>query len=185
MVYRLYRVRDVIRIPPDKFNKPLEEAAFEEIRKTYEGAITKNMGVIVTVIDVDVEPYGRIMMGDGATYHNAEFTLLAFNPFVGEVVEGEVNTVLSHGFFVDLGLLDGYVHVSQISEEKIEYDPTRPALVLKQSRKLIEKGDVVRARIYNVSQLKGKGLRIQMTIRQPGMGNIEWIKREAGTGESE
>ncbi|OYT37939.1 MAG: DNA-directed RNA polymerase [Desulfurococcales archaeon ex4484_58] len=177
MVYRIYRVRDIVRIPPEKFNKPLEEAAFDELRKNYEGMITKNMGVIVTVLDVKVEPQGRIIIGDGATYHDAEFTLLAFHPFLKEVVEGEINTVLSHGVFVDLGAQDGFIHVSQIADEKIEYDPTRPALILKQSRRLLERGDRVRARIYNIAVLPGKGLRMQLTMRQPLMGKIEWIKK--------
>ncbi len=178
MVYRVYRIKDVVRIPPDKFNKPLEESAFEELRKNYEGIITKNMGVIVTILDVNVEPQGKILMGDGATYHNVEFTLLAFNPFQKEVVEGEINTVVSHGLFVDLGALDGFIHISQIADEKIEYDPTRSALILRQTRRILEKGNRVRARIYNIAPLKGKGLRIQLTMRQPLMGRIEWIEKE-------
>ncbi len=178
MVYKLYRVRDVVRIPPSKFNKPLEESALEELRNIYEGAITRNMGVIVTVTDVKVNPIGKILMGDGATYHEVEFTILAFNPFQKEVVEGEINTIIPQGIFIDLGAQDGFIHVSQIADERIEYDPSRPALILKQSRKLLEKGDSVRARIYGIAFQRGKGLRIQMTMRQPMMGKIEWIKRE-------
>ncbi|MCD6196871.1 MAG: DNA-directed RNA polymerase [Staphylothermus sp.] len=178
MVYRLYRVRDVVRIPPEKFSKPLEEAALEELRKTYEGIITKNMGIIVTVLDAKIEPEGKIIPGDGATYHKAEFTLLAFYPFIKEVVEGEVNTVVAHGVFVDLGASDGFIFINQIADEKIDYDPTRPALILRESRKILEKGDKVRARVYNVAPLPGKGLRVQMTMRQPYLGKIEWIKKE-------
>ncbi|ADI32719.1 DNA-directed RNA polymerase [Staphylothermus hellenicus] len=178
MVYRLYRIRDVVRIPPEKFSKPLEEAAWEELRQTYEGMITKNLGIIVTVLDVNVDPQGKIIPGDGATYHKAEFTVLAFYPFIKEVVEGRINTVLAHGAFVDLGASDGFIYINQISDEKIDYDPTRPALILRESRRMLERGDAVRARVYNVAPLPGKGLRVQLTMRQPFLGKIEWIKKE-------
>jgi DNA-directed RNA polymerase subunit E' len=178
MVYRLYRVKDVVRIPPDKFNEPLEESAFEVLRKQYEGVITSNMGIIVTIIDVKVDPLGKIIMGDGATYHDVEYTVLAFNPFQKEVVEGEINTIIPQGVFVNLGAQDGFIHISQIADERIEYDPTRPGFVLKDTRRILEKGDHVRARIYAISLMRGKGLRIQMTMRQPMMGKIEWIRKE-------
>ncbi len=178
MVYRVYRVRDVVRIPPEKFHKPLNIAAWEELRNNYEGMVTKNMGIIVTVFDVNVEPEGRIIPGDGATYHVAEFNMLVFYPFLKEVVEGEVNTILNHGLFVDLGASDGFVYINQIADERIEYDPTRPAMILRESKRMIEKGDWVRARVYNVAPMPGKGLRVQLTMRQPFMGKVEWIYKK-------
>jgi len=177
MVYRLYRVRDVVRIPPNKFNKPLEEAAWEELRRTYEGVITRNVGIIVTVFDVRVNPQGRIVPGDGATYHEAEFNMLVFFPFIKEVVEGEINTIVAHGAFVDLGASDGFVYINQIADERIEYDPTRPALILRETKRMLEKGDWVRARVYNVAPLPGKGLRVQLTMRQPFLGKVEWLEK--------
>jgi len=176
-VYRLYRIRDVVRIPPNSFNKPVEESAYEILRKEYEGAITSNLGIIVAIIDVNVNPNGKILMGDGATYHDVEYTVLAFNPFQKEVVEGEVNTIIPQGLFVNLGAQDGFIHISQIADEKVEYDPSRPGFVLKQSRRVLEKGDIVRARIYAISVMRGKGLRVHLTTRQPMMGKIDWIKK--------
>lgn len=176
-LYRVYKIRDVVRIPPEDFDKPLNEAAWKVLRQIYEGLVTKELGVIVAILDVKVEPEGKIIYGDGATYHNVEFTVLAFNPFVKEVVEGPVVTVTSYGLFVDLGATDGFIHKSQISDEDIEYDPSRQALVLRDTRRIIEKGDGVRARVYNVSLLPGKGLRVSLTIRQAYLGKTEWIKK--------
>lgn len=178
-MYRLYRVRDIVRIPPSYFGKPIEEAAYEILRKQYEGSVTSNLGIIATIIDVSVNPNGRLIMGDAATYHTVEYTLLAFHPFQKEVVEGEVNTVISQGLFVNLGAQDGFIHISQIADEKVEYDPSRPGFVLKQSKRVIERGDVVRARIYTTATLRGKGLRVHLTMRQPMMGKIEWLKTTA------
>lgn len=176
-MYRIYKIRDVVRIPPEDFGKPLREAAWKALRKIYEGRVTRDLGVIVTVLDVKVDPEGKIVYGDGATYHKAEFTVLAFNPFLKEVVEGTIVTVASYGLFVDLGATDGFIHKSQISDEDIEHDPTRQALILRDTRRVIEKGDVVRARVYNVALMPGKGLRVSLTVRQAYLGKLEWIKK--------
>jgi DNA-directed RNA polymerase subunit E' len=178
MVYKEYTVRDIVRIPPDKFDKPINEAAWEELRATYEGMITKNMGIIVSVYDVNVEPEGRIIPGDGATYHDATFKILVFQPFIKEVVEGEVNTIVGPGLFVDLGASDGFVYVGQIADKKVEFDPTRPAMILRDSKRMIERGDWVRARVYNVAPLPGKGYRVQLTMRQPFLGKVEWFRKK-------
>jgi len=91
--------------------------------------------------------------------------------------EGEIVTVTSYGLFVDLGATDGFIHKSQIADEPIEYDPTRPGLRLADTGRLIERGDSVRARVYNVALLAAKGLRVSLTLRQPYLGKIEWIRR--------
>ncbi len=147
------------------------------LRQQYEGVATNELGIIVAIFNVEVDENGRIVPGDGATYHDVEFDMLVFKPFLREVVEGEVNGVRGQGLFVDLGAVDGFIHISQIADEQIEYDPTRQALILTETRRVIEKGDHVRARVYNVSLLPGKGLRVQLTMRQPYMGKIEWIEK--------
>lgn len=171
-MFKLYRVSDVVRVPPDKFDKPLEDAVYEELRKSYEGLISENYGLIIAIIDVTVDPIGRIYLGDPASYHRVEFTMLTFKPFLKEVVEGDVVNIQSHGVFLNLGCTNGYIHVSQITDERTEYDPTRPALVFKGPLGFIEKNNVLRARIYSLKLDRAKGIRIHMTIKQPGLGKI-------------
>jgi len=171
-LFKLYRVVDVVRVPPEKFSKPLEEAVYEELRRIYEGLISEEYGLIISIIDVDVDPVGRIYLGDPASYHRVEFTMLTFNPFIKEVVEGEVANIQSHGVFLNIGCTNGYIHVSQITDERAEYDPTRPALLLKSPTGIIEKNDVLRARIYSLKMDSARGIRIHMTIKQPGLGKV-------------
>jgi DNA-directed RNA polymerase subunit E' len=172
-LYKLVKVKGVVRIPPEKFGRPLEEVAWEELRREYEGVLTTNAGLVVAILDVKVSEYGKIIHGDGATYHDVEFTALTFDPFLKEVVEGEVLNVTESGLFMDLGPLDGFIYIGQVSEEHVEYDSSRQALILKGGKKTVERGDVVRARIYNIGLQPGKGLRIQLTMRQVGLGKVE------------
>ncbi|WP_440059018.1 DNA-directed RNA polymerase [Thermogladius sp. 4427co] len=172
-MFKLVKVKSVVRIPPEKFGRPLEEVSREELRREYEGVLTTNAGLIITILDVKVSEYGRIIHGDGATYHDVEFTALAYDPFLKEVVEGEVLTVTDSGLFIDLGPIDGFIYIGQVSDEKVEYDASRQALLLRNRKVIIDRGDNVRARIYSIGLQPGKGLRIQLTMRQVGLGKIE------------
>ncbi len=183
-MFKLFRVRDIVRIPPEYFGMPLNEAATEVLRRKYEGVILENLGLVLSVFNVTVEEEGRIVPGDGATYHRAEFDLLTFTPVLQEVVEGVVVDVTKFGLFVNIGPLDALIHKSQVTDERVEYDMQRGALIAQESKRIVEKGDVVRARIVAVSSGGGQALRIAMTMRQPFLGKIEWIKEEVARIES-
>ena len=54
MFYKL-KVQDHIRVPPAEFDKDLKEAIFAQIRKKYDGFISKTIGVVLDVVAVDEE----------------------------------------------------------------------------------------------------------------------------------
>ena len=64
---------------------------------------------------------------------------------VGDQCEGTVRKVLDFGAFVDIGGLDGLIHVSQLSWEKIKH----PSEVIKE-------GDTVQVRIEKIDAVTGK-----------------------------
>ena len=135
--------------------------------------------------DVYVGPFacigeGVVIMGDGAAYHDVEFNALIFKPEQQEIVVGEVIEIAEFGAFVRIGPMDGLVHVSQITDDYINYDARNSALIGKESNKILQQGDKVRARIVALS-LKGKSIRdskIGLTMRQPHLGSFEWIAAE-------
>jgi len=185
-MYKLIKVEDVVRIPPNKLSEPIEDAALEVLRKELEGTIDPKLGYIIAVMNVESIGLGRIIPGDGATYHDVIFTVLTFQPMLQEVVEGEVIEVLNFGVFVRLGPLDGLCHVSQITDDFITYDSKRSALIGRETGKVISENDRVRARIVAVS-LKGgsRSGKLGLTMRQPFLGKIEWIKEEVKRIEAE
>jgi len=185
-MYKLVKVEDVVRIPPNKLSEPIENAALKVLRKELEGTIDPKLGYIIAIIDVEDIGLGRIIPGDGATYHDVVFTVLTFQPMLQEVVEGEVIEVLNFGVFVRLGPLDGLCHVSQITDDFITYDSKRSALIGRETGKVISENDRVRARIVAVS-LKGgsRSGKLGLTMRQPFLGKIEWIKEEVKRIEAE
>nr|WP_319374959.1 DNA-directed RNA polymerase [uncultured Methanobacterium sp.] len=174
------KIEDTVRIPPNRFEEPLNEVASEIINENYVGNIDKKMGLMVTVKDIEEIGVGKVIMGDGAAYHEVVFNALFFKPELHEIVEGEVIEVTEFGAFIRIGPMDGLVHVSQVTDDYINYDGKRGALIGKESKKALEEGNKVRARIVALS-LKGKSskeTKIGLTMRQPNLGRVEWI--EAG-----
>lgn len=179
-MYLISKIEDTVRVPPTLFDEPLEETAFELLNENYVGMIDKKLGLMVTVKEVEEIGIGRVIMGDGAAYHDVTFTALFFKPELQEIIEGEVIEITEFGAFVRMGPMDGLVHVSQVTDDYINYDAKRGALLGKESKKTLEEGDKVRARIVALS-LKGKSskeTKIGLTMRQPGLGRAEWIENE-------
>jgi DNA-directed RNA polymerase subunit E' len=179
-LYLISKIEDTVRIPPNRFEEPLNEVATEIINETYMGKIDKKLGLMVTVKNIDEIGIGKVIMGDGAAYHDVIFNALFFKPELHEIVEGEVIEVTDFGAFVRIGPMDGLVHVSQVTDDYINYDGKRGALIGKESKKALEEGNRVRARIVALS-LKGKSskeTKIGLTMRQPGLGRVEWIQKE-------
>jgi len=179
-LYLISKIEDTVRIPPNRFEEPLNEVASEIINENYVGNIDKKMGLMVTVKDIEEIGVGKVIMGDGAAYHEVVFNALFFKPELHEIVEGEVIEVTEFGAFIRIGPMDGLVHVSQVTDDYINYDAKRGALIGKESKKALEEGNKVRARIVALS-LKGKSskeTKIGLTMRQPNLGRVEWIEAE-------
>ncbi len=179
-MYLVSKIEDTVRIPPDRFEEPLEEVTIELLNDSYVGAIDKKLGLMVTVKEIEDIGIGKVIMGDGAAYHDVVFTALSFKPELHEVVEGEVIEIMEFGAFIRIGPMDGLVHVSQVTDDYINYDGKRGALIGKESKKSLEEGNRVRARIVALS-IKGKSskeTKIGLTMRQPGLGRVEWIQEE-------
>jgi len=118
-VFRLVTLEDTIRIPPEKFGQPIKAVGLEQLRMKYEGIMDEELGYIVAVVDLDVNPIGKIISGDGATYHKVKFTLLTFYPKIQEIVEGEIVEIADFGAFVRIGPIDALLHVSQLMDDFI------------------------------------------------------------------
>ena len=179
-MYLISKIEDTVRIPPSRFEEPIKEIAIEVLNENYVGKIDKKLGLMVTVKEIEEIGVGKVIMGDGAAYHEVTFTALFYKPELHEVVEGEVIEITEFGAFIRIGPVDGLVHVSQVTDDYINYDAKRGALLGKESKKSLEEGNKVRARIVALS-LKGKSskeTKIGLTMRQPGLGRFEWIEEE-------
>ncbi len=178
-MFKLITLEDTTRIPPEKFGKPIEKVGHEELKMKYEGMVDDVLGYVIAVTEIKVNPVGKIIPGDGATYHRVTFSLLTFYPEIQEVVEGEVVEVADFGAFIRVGPIDALLHVSQIMDDFISYDEKQGVLMGKETRRKLATGDHTRVRITAVSLGHGgTSGKIGVTARQPFLGKIEWIQED-------
>ena len=179
-MYYMTTIEGTVRIPPYRFDEPLEDVAIETLNEEYIGQLDKNLGLMVGAFSIEEIGEGVLIMGDGAAYHNVVFNAIFFKPEQQELVEGFVTDITEFGAFVRIGPMEGLVHVSQVTDDYINYDPRNASLLGNESKKILTEGDRIRARIVTLS-LKGKTIKeskIGLTMRQPNLGKFEWIQSE-------
>ncbi|MFB0543198.1 MAG: DNA-directed RNA polymerase [Candidatus Bathyarchaeia archaeon] len=178
-MFQVISLKDTVRILPFNFGKPLEEAALEDLKAKYEGLVNDELGYVIRVIGIAVNPMGHLIPGDGATHHSATFSILTFYPVLQEVVEGEVVEVADFGAFLRIGPIDALLHVSQLMDDFISYDEKQGVLTGKETGRTVRRGDVLRVRIVAVSFPSGRSTgKIGVTARQPFLGKLEWIEED-------
>lgn len=178
-MFKLITLEDTIRIPPETFGNPIEAVGHKQVKSKYEGMVDEELGYVIAVVDVKVNPIGKIIPGDGAIYHKVSFSLLTFYPQLQEIVEGEIVEIADFGAFVRIGPIDALLHVSQLMDDFISYDEKQGVLLGKETRRKLQSGDQVRVRITAVSLGKaGSSGKIGVTARQPFLGKLEWIEQE-------
>lgn len=176
MFYEI-EVKGHVRVPPSQFKDDLKEAIAKELNKKYDGVISKNLGVVMGVTEILKIGEGIIIPGDGAAYYDTQFKLLAFRPELQEVSLGKVMEISDFGAFVNIGPLDGMVHISQAMDDYVSFSKSN-TLTGKESKRTLKVGDLCRARIIAVSYKDMANPKIGLTMRQPGLGKEEWLEED-------
>lgn len=86
----------------------------------------------------------------------------------GQVLEGTVQRLTSFGAFVDIGGIDGLVHISQLAHERVE----TPSDV-------VQEGEQVKVKVLSVDRDNG---RISLSIKDTLPGPWEGIEQKAPKG---
>jgi DNA-directed RNA polymerase subunit E' len=175
-MYKIVTVKDKIRVPPIKFSMDVEEAIKSSLEERWEGVTDRRLGVILNVVSIDEMGEGKILPGDGALYYPVSFKMMVYKPENHNIVQGEVIDVTEFGVFVRIGPIDGMIHVSQIMDDFVSFDPKNMTFTGKESKRAIKNKDIVRARIISVSL--EKEYKIGLTTRQPGLGVLSWLEKK-------
>ena len=176
MFYKI-EIQDHIRVPPSLFGLQLKEAVIKGIKKKYEGHISKNIGIVIDIANTKTIGEGVIIPGDGAPYYDVVFELLSFKPEMQEVVLGRIKDIADFGAFISLGPIEGMIHVSQTMDDFVSFSKDK-VLIGKESKKSLKVNDLCRARIIAVSFKDASNPKLGLTMRQPGLGRLDWIADE-------
>lgn len=176
-MYKIVIVEDKIRVPPLKFSMNLEKAVSSSLEDRWSGITERDLGVVLAVVSIKDVGEGKILPGDGAIHYPVKFRLLIYKPEQHEIIKGNVIDVTEFGVFVNLGPIDGMVHVSQIMDDFVSYDQKNAVFSGRESRRILRENDVIRARIISVSVAENQ-YKIGLTMRQFGLGVLSWLERE-------
>ena len=170
----------VVRIPPNLLGEDFDKLSIRLTQDSFQNKVEGDGSYTVLVRNIEPMGGGRIIHGDGAVYQKVKFDALMFRPMLHEVVEGSVCEILKFGAFVRFGPLDGLLHISQIMDDRIDIDVEGRRLVGKDTKRELRLGDSVRARIVSLSinERSPRESKIGLTMRQPGLGKLEWIEEE-------
>ena len=89
---------------------------------------------------------------------------------VGAIFEGQVTRLMPYGAFVDIGGMEGLVHISQISHQRIS-DPSE----------VLQEGQVIKVEVREIEN-QGEGRRERISLSMKTLADDPW-PQEAGTME--
>jgi len=167
---------DRVRVDPINFKDDINESIKIEIMKNYENKLDESR-FLLCLIEVLKIGEGLIIPGDGAIYYETTFKILVYEPVIKEIVEGEVTEITEYGAFVRIGPIEGFIHMSQVMDDFVSFSKAK-SLTGKESKKTLNIGDYVRARVIAVSMKNLKDAKIGLTMRQVGLGKIEWVAEQ-------
>jgi DNA-directed RNA polymerase subunit E' len=176
-MYKRLTIEDSVRIPPEHLGEDVEESVKEGLKSEKEGEIHPEIGVVLGIESVEDIEGGDIEPEDAGIHYNATYKALVFEPELHEVVNGEVVDLTDFGAFIRIGPFDGLCHISQVTDEYMNLDEENMILTSDEQDKSLEVNDTVTTRLIAVSLGNQESNKINLTMRQPGLGKDEWIEQ--------
>ncbi len=173
-VFYAVKVKDHVRVAPAMFGLDLNESIVKAVKEKFTGYIDKDVGIVIDILDVNEVGDGIIIPGDGASYYEASFELLVYVPEMQEVIPTMIKDVAEFGAFLNLGPIDGMVHVSQAMNDFVSVTKEK-VLQGKETGRVLKVGDKVLARMVAISYKDRANPKFGLTMRQEGLGKDEWI----------
>ena len=182
-MYYKTKIHDYIRVPPASFNEDINISITLEIKKKYNGYISQELGFVIDVSKIDKVGKGIILPGDGSAHYQVEFTLIIYKPDLQEIVLGKITNVADFGAFLNIGPVEGMIHISQTMNDFVSFGKDG-VLLGKNSKRSLKVGDICRARIIAVSYKDLSNPKIGLTMRQTGLGREDWAEEPVAEKET-
>jgi len=173
-MFYLSEVEDYVRVEPKHFGLATKDAVSEQLQESYVKTMHKDLGFVISVIGVKEVGEGIIIPGDGAAFYKSLFTVLVWKPELHELIPGIIKEITNFGAFMQIGPTQGMIHISQTMEDFVSLSKTGN-LQGKVTKRSLNVGDTCLARIVAISYKAGEP-KIGLTMRQPGLGKIEWLE---------
>ncbi|KAK9950976.1 hypothetical protein M0R45_006439 [Rubus argutus] len=105
-MFYLSRIEHSLRLPPHLLSLRLQDAVMGELEKLFLDKVIANLGLCVSVYDIQSIKDHFILPNDGHPTLTVVFTLIMFRPFVGEIITAKVLESTADGLRLSLGFFD-------------------------------------------------------------------------------
>lgn len=105
-MFILSAIEEEVRVHPQDLHKSPVDAVTEVIERRYLDRVMPDLGLVVTLYDIQSIEGGFIYPNDGAAFFRTKFRLVVFRPFVGEVLVGRLKSCSKAGLTITLDFFD-------------------------------------------------------------------------------
>ncbi|KAJ4721139.1 DNA-directed RNA polymerase III subunit RPC8-like [Melia azedarach] len=105
-MFYLSKIEHTLRMPPHLLSLPLDEAIKIELENIFLDKVIANLGLCISIYDINEIEGGFIYPGEGASTHTVKFRLIVFRPFVGEIIAARLKESDANGLRLSLGFFD-------------------------------------------------------------------------------
>lgn len=176
-MFYVVEVEDFVKIPPRELTKDVKMVILEQLREKFTGYISQEIGFFIEIEEVLKIGQGAVIPSDGGVYYPTTFKMITYKPEMQEIVYGTVREITDFGLFLNIGPIDGMVHISQTIDDFVSFSKEK-VLQGKDTHKSLKVGDLCRGRIIALSYKDISNPRIGLVMRQKGLGKLEWINEE-------
>ncbi|XP_076937755.1 uncharacterized protein LOC143605576 [Bidens hawaiensis] len=158
-MFQLTKLEHTFRLQPHLLTLSLDKAIKGELERLFVDKVIANLGLCISVYDIQSINGGFIFANEGAPTYTVKFRLIIFKPFVGEVISARLKESnadglrLSLGFFEDIYIPELLMPDPSISEPDSETKgQVKWFWVPKHTnaKYLIDGNDEIRFRVQNV-----------------------------------
>ncbi len=176
-MYKILSIKDVINLEPKFLSSNIENSILNYLKEKYEGFISKETGIILKILKIVKRSEGTVLPLTAKIQYEVIFEALSYVPETNEIVFGKIIDANKNFAVARFDCFDGLIHISQIMDDYITFNEKAKMFSGKNTKRNLKVGDEIIAKIISISY-EGQSLKIGLTMRQPGLGNIQWIEEE-------
>ncbi|KAH0550196.1 DNA-directed RNA polymerase III subunit RPC8 [Cotesia glomerata] len=121
-MFILTRFKDVVKISPKDFKGNFNEAIAKELNNKLSNKVFLNIGLCITLFDIEKIEESFIFPGDGSSHTKVVFRYVVFKPFKEEILIGKIRSCSEEGVVVSLGFFDDIIIPPSKLQSPSRYD---------------------------------------------------------------
>lgn len=154
-MFVLIKLKDTIRVPPNKLEEPVEGVLIDELNMRFANKVMLDIGLVICLFDIAEIGESSIYCGDGAIHTQCTCRMIVFRPAIGEIICGTLKSSSKEGLSVSIGFFDSITIPPENLCEPANFNETDQTWTWhyvdeedKQHNLLLEVGDQIRFRVH-------------------------------------